>query len=141
MKKSKNTPVYIAAFALFLAGFGFLFYSSFSDGSISVFSVAQARGLPSEQLQAVRLFGTVADYPAPRSAGPRGVSFYLTDENNENLMLFVNFGGIVPDTFKPGVEVFIEGSMQQTPKGDVPHFIAGSLRTKCPSKYEKENRT
>ena len=141
MKKKKNTPVYIAAFALFLAGLGFLFYSGISGGGISVFSVAQARSLPPEQLQAVRLFGTVAEHPAPQHAGPKGVSFYLADEDNETLKLFVNFGGIVPDTFKPGVEVFIEGSMHPAEQGGVPHFSAASLRTKCPSKYEKENRT
>ncbi len=142
MKKKKNTPIYIVAFILFFAGFGYLFYSGIADGGIEVLSVAEARALPSEKLQSVRLFGTVADSPAPRSESGHGVSFYLTDEANRNLTLFVNFAGVVPDTFKPGIEVYIEGSMRATAaQGASPHFAAGSLRTKCPSKYEKENRT
>lgn len=140
MKKRKNTPIYIVALALFVVGFGWLFYSGLSEGSIDVLSVAQARELPAEQLQSVRLFGTVAGSPAPQSAGAQGVSFHLEDETDKKLLVFVSFSGIVPDTFKPGIEVFIEGSMEPAEQGAVPRFIAGTLRTKCPSKYEKENR-
>ena len=141
MRKKKNTPIYIAAFVLFFTGFGYLFYSGIADGGIDVFSVAEARALPPEKLQSVRLFGTVADFPAPQTGNGQGVSFYLTDEGNKNLTLLVRFAGVVPDTFKSGIEVYIEGSMQPgAAQGASPHFAAGTLRTKCPSKYEKENR-
>jgi len=42
----------------------------------------------------------------------------------------------VPDTFKPGAEVIVEGRMEQ---GGA--FNAKTLMTKCPSKYQKENRS
>jgi cytochrome c-type biogenesis protein CcmE len=45
----------------------------------------------------------------------------------------VDYSGAVPDTFKPGVEVIVEGGMQ--PEAGV--FKASTLMTKCPSKYEK----
>ena len=46
----------------------------------------------------------------------------------------VSYRGAVPDTFKPGAEVIVEGGMSDR------HFAARTLMTKCPSKYQKENR-
>ena len=46
----------------------------------------------------------------------------------------VSYRGAVPDTFKPGAEVIVEGGMAG------PQFAARTLMTKCPSKYQKENR-
>ena len=43
--------------------------------------------------------------------------------------------GTVADTFKAGAEVIVEGGLQ--PDG---RFMAKPLMTKCPSKYQKENR-
>jgi cytochrome c-type biogenesis protein CcmE len=45
----------------------------------------------------------------------------------------VDYAGAVPDTFKPGAEVIVEGGMK--PASGI--FKAGTLMTKCPSKYEK----
>jgi len=42
----------------------------------------------------------------------------------------------VPDTFKPGAEVIVEGGFDSASGV----FGANSLMTKCPSKYEKQNR-
>ena len=47
----------------------------------------------------------------------------------------VSYSGAVPDTFKAGAEVIVEGGMG--PEG---RFAAKTLMTKCPSKYQKENR-
>ena len=46
------------------------------------------------------------------------------------------YSGAVPDTFKPGVEVIVEGGLDAS--GGV--FNATTLMTKCPSKYQKQNR-
>jgi cytochrome c-type biogenesis protein CcmE len=63
------------------------------------------------------------------------VVFRLQDKDNPAKVLTVDFRGAVPDTFKPGAEVIVEGGF----KGEV--FHASTLMTKCPSKYEKQNRT
>lgn len=140
MKKKKNsTPIYIVALVLFAAGLGALLFSA-SGGGIEVFSVAQARQMPAEQLHAVRLFGPVAENPAPQRNGVNGLTFFIADEKDARLLIQVHYEGIVPDTFQTGIEVYIEGSMQPGALDGVPVFNAGSLRTKCPSKYEKENR-
>lgn len=61
--------------------------------------------------------------------------FRLRDADQPGLVVWVEYKGVVPDTFKPGAEVIVEGGMGQD------SFLAKSLMTKCPSKYEKENRT
>jgi cytochrome c-type biogenesis protein CcmE len=142
MSKRKNTSIYIVAFIIFFGGLGYLFFSGVSTGGIEVLSVAEARALPQEKLQGVRLFGTVANFPKPELGAGRGAKFYITDENDPQLVLLVDFKGAVPDTFEPGIEVYVEGFMQTQTGQDTPfHFAASTLRTKCPSKYEKENRT
>ena len=50
--------------------------------------------------------------------------------------MFVDYKGVVPDTFKDGAEVIVEGSVLSDGS-----FKARVLMTKCPSKYQKENRT
>ena len=66
--------------------------------------------------------------------GP-GASFLLQDKDDAGLTLPVVYKGAVPDTFKAGAEVIVEGGPQ--PDG---RFMAKTLMTKCPSKYQKENR-
>ena len=64
-----------------------------------------------------------------------GVSFLLEDKDDTGKTLLVVYRGQVPDTFKAGAEVIVEGGM--SPEG---RFKAKTLMTKCPSKYQKENR-
>ena len=47
----------------------------------------------------------------------------------------MRYSGAVPDAFKPGAEVIVEGGMDAGGG-----FTAKVLMTKCPSKYQKENR-
>ena len=51
----------------------------------------------------------------------------------ESQNLEVVYRGLLPDTFKEGAEVVIEGRWDPEAR----HFEAGTLLAKCPSKYEK----
>jgi cytochrome c-type biogenesis protein CcmE len=62
-----------------------------------------------------------------------GVSFLLADTENPDQAIRVAYQGAVPDTFRPGAEVIVEGSSHSTAS-----FTAHTLMTKCPSKYENE---
>lgn len=90
---------------------------------------------PRGQAEGGRLFGTVAEAGLSRSQDGRTVRFKLEDQASPAKTLWVDFEGTVPDTFKAGAEVIVEGGI--APDGD---FRATSLMTKCPSKYQKENR-
>jgi cytochrome c-type biogenesis protein CcmE len=135
MACKKNTGIYVVALLLFLSGVGYLAYSGFAENSVYFLNVAEAKAATPEKLTAARLFGTVAEVGlAPHSSGP-GVDFRLVDKDNANQTIEVSYRGVVPDTFKAGAEVIVEGGMG--PEG---RFKAKTLLTKCPSKYQNENR-
>ena len=133
MNRKKNLPVYIAAFLLFAGGIGYLVYSGLSENSVYFLNVSEARAAEPDKLAQARLFGTVGENG--RSHQGRELAFQLQDKDNPREIISVVYRGILPDTFKPGAEVIVEGGI--TPEG---HFSAKSLMTKCPSKYQTENR-
>lgn len=135
MARKKSTSVYVAAFLLFLGGVGFLVYSGFAENSVYFLNVSEARAATPDRLTAARIFGTVAEQGIEQRSSVAGVVFYLEDKDNAAEVLRVDYRGVVPDTFKAGAEVIVEGGM-----ADNGSFAARILMTKCPSKYQKENR-
>ncbi len=135
MKKKKSTPMYVVALLLFLSGAGYLVYSGLTENSVYFLNVSEALAVESEKLKAARLFGTVAAEDLHRMEQGPGVVFRLVDKDNTSQALVVRYHGAVPDTFKAGAEVIVEGGLNG--EGE---FAAKTLMTKCPSKYQKENR-
>ncbi len=131
--RKKNTAAYIVAFLLFAGGLGYLCYAGFSENSVYFLNVSEARALAPEKLGQARLFGLVE--PAGLRRGGNALSFNLADKDNADLIIPVAYAGMVPDAFKAGAEVIVEGVM-----GSDGCFLARTLMTKCPSKYQKENR-
>ncbi len=136
MAKKSNKSIYLAAAVLFLAGFGWLLFSGLSSDSVYFVNVSEALAVESKGgLKQARLFGTVLEEGLEAKEGGLGAVFTLADKDDTSKTLRVDYTGAVPDTFKPGVEVIVEGRMAQ---GVVPAtFKAATLMTKCPSKYEK----
>ena len=135
MAKKSGKNVYLVALLLFLGGVGYLAYSGFSENSVYFLNVSEALATPSDKLKAARLFGTVAEDGLSRSETGRDVRFRLEDQENKATTLWVEYTGAISDTFKVGAEVIVEGGLR--PDGS---FQAKTLMTKCPSKYQKENR-
>lgn len=131
--KKNNTPIYIAAFVLFTAAIAGLCYAGFNESSVYFLNVSEARALGADKLGRARLFGVVAANGIDRKTGL--LEFNLADKDAETLLMPVSFSGAVPDNFKAGAEIIVEGSLN--PSG---RFMAATLMTKCPSKYQKENR-
>ncbi len=136
MYKRSGKSIYCLAFALFLGGVGYLIYSGLSDDSVYFLNVNEALAKAPTELRSARLFGSVAPVDIVRHQNGFGVSFMLQDKDNIQQALLVEYKGAVPDTFEAGAEVIVEGGL--SPEG---HFQATSLMTKCPSKYQKENRS
>lgn len=134
MARKKSLPVYLTALLLFVGGVGYMAWSGLSENSVYFLNVSEALAMPSDKLQAARLFGTVAGGDITRPDNSLGVRFQLQDAETPETIVWVEYQGVVPDTFKPGAEVIVEGGMGQGA------FQAKSLMTKCPSKYEKQNR-
>lgn len=135
MPKKNSKFIYIFALALFVSGLGYLIYSGLDENSSYFLNVSEALAMPREDLSRARLFGTVSPDGLETPEGALGVGFSLADKDNGSTIR-VDYHGAVPDTFKPGVEVIVEGGVD--PSSGV--FKASSLMTKCPSKYQKENR-
>ncbi len=136
MSTAKNQKwVYLAAILLVGTGVGYLLFSGLSQNSVYFLNVSEALAMPAEKLTQARLFGTVADNGIERDPSSLGVSFFAQDSEQPDKTIRVHFTGAVPDTFKAGVEVILEGSFT----ADTRVFEATTMMTKCPSKYEKND--
>ncbi len=135
MAKKNSTPMYVAALLLFLSGAGYLIYSGLSENSVYFLNVSEALAADSTKLKTARLFGTVAAEDLSKIEDGPGVVFRLVDAADNSKTLMIDYRGAVPDTFKAGAEVIVEGGL--APDGT---FKAKTVMTKCPSKYQKENR-
>lgn len=124
------------ALALLLGALGYLMFAGASQDASYFVTVAEAVGMEKARLGQARLFGVVAEKGLDRQESALGVAFWLADKDDPGRAIRVEYRGAVPDTFKPGAEVIVEGGF----KGVAQVFSAGTLITKCPSKYEKENR-
>ena len=136
MSKKNSKRLYVVALALFLGGVGYLLFSGFSENSVYFLNVSEALATPADKLQSIRLFGTVAADDLTKLDGTAGVKFRLVDKDNPTQTVMVVYRGAVPDTFQPGAEVIVEGGLAAGEET----FKAKTLMTKCPSKYEKQNR-
>ena len=136
MTKSSNQKwVYLTAFACISLGIGYLLFSGLSNNSVYFLNVSEALAMDSAKLSQARLFGNVAKRDLKRSQDAMEISFVLLDKKDPSQSLRIRYRGIIPDTFKPGVEVIVEGGIQ--PEDGV--FVAKTLMTKCPSKYKKKS--
>lgn len=134
MANKKNSKgVYIAALCLLLGGLGWLLFSGLSENSVYFVNVSEALAIEPGKLANARLFGTVDD-DVTGGPGTMHAAFTLMDKDDASRTIRVDYAGAVPDTFKPGVEVIVEGGLD--PASGV--FKAKTLMTKCPSKYKKQ---
>lgn len=129
----RNTLIYFFAFCFFAIGIGWLCYSAFNESRSYFLNVSEAKTTKPENLENARLFGIVSADGINKKLN--SVTFNLLDKDSQTEFIPVSFTGLIPDTFKQGVEIIIEGSI-----GKDGLFYAKSLMTKCPSKYKKENR-
>ncbi len=136
MTAKNSKSLYKMAAALFVIGVGYLLFSGISESSIPFVTVAEATNLPPEKLQAARIFGTVKGEGIAKLEEGSGVKFILEDSADSTQTMQVVYTGTVPDTFTAGAEIYVEGKQE----AETGAFSATTLITKCPSKYQKENR-
>lgn len=132
----KNTRIYCAALILFVAGLGYLIVAGLKSSTSYHLDVAEALVMKNEELQGVRVFGVVSAEGLERAPGTLGARFFLQDQRNPATVMEVAYKGAVPEGFKPGAEIYAEGSCTPGSKA----LQATGLNATCPSKYKKENR-
>lgn len=81
--------------------------------------------------EGVRVSGRVEEGSIKHHQKEMLLTFALTDQKNS---IPVSYKGVVPDTFKYGVDVVVEGKLNSDKT-----FKATTLLAKCPSKYESDS--
>lgn len=151
MRKTSRTT-YLVAFAFFLVGLTGLVASGLYAGGAYFVTVSEALVMTDGAPVNMKLFGVVTTVKTSPPATPENVEaasatpaplpaetsleFALADLDRPGPTIAVRFSGDVPPLFKPGAEVIARGAYD--PRGR--SFTAVELITKCPSKYEKQNR-
>jgi cytochrome c-type biogenesis protein CcmE len=90
-------------------------------------TVSELRACTSCATQTVRVAGVVAADGLTRDNAHQIIHFTVKDDGGT---LPVEYGGVVPDVFKPGIQVVVEGHLTNG------LFKASSLLAKCPSKFQ-----
>ena len=120
------------AIVVVVGAIGFLGFNAFKSASMYYLTPTEllAKGEAAYNDE-VRLSGTVMEGTVKEDAD-NVLRFTVTDD--EGTMIPIVYQGVVPDTFKEGAEVVVEGDL-----GTDGVFDASNLLAKCPSKYEPES--
>lgn len=109
----------------------FLLYASIAGGGTAMVQPSELDGRTSR----VSLAGHVVGSPTGDSYSDGGLRFEVRDiKGGGTERLSVLYTGSVPDQFKPGRDIVVDGQLKNGT------FVAerDSLITKCPSKYAPE---
>ena len=126
-------PKFIVAGLLILGTVAYLMISGFGDTMVYYYTLSELAEKKSDLAGVgVRVHGHVSSGTI-RIDRERSQADFLVMEKKTTHTLPVTYQGIIPDTFKDGAEVVVEGTYQ----ADRHHFQASVLMAKCPSKYEE----
>ncbi len=110
----------------------FLLYTSIAGGGTPMIQPSELQG----RTEVVSLAGHVVGTPTG-NAYAGGLRFQLRDiRGGAREKVTVLYRGSVPDLFRPGRDVVVDGRLRNGTFVAVP----GSLITKCPSKYAPDSK-
>ena len=127
VKKRKNRIIIISLVTLLV--FGYLIYTGVRDTMTYYLTVSEVLAKPLETPEeVVRVGGNVSADSVKWDQKDLRLYFVMSDEKAS---MNIDYRGVIPDSFKPGKEVVIEGIYRGDGK-----FIATTIMPKCASKYE-----
>ena len=120
-------PKFIIGAVIILIAMGALGYQSFVSSATYYYTVSEfAEQQSSFADKNVRVAGNVTDGTIEKQGNI--LKFTMSDGLKD---LTVVYQGVVPDTFKAGIEAVVQGKLNSDGI-----FEASELMAKCPSKYE-----
>lgn len=126
-------PKFIVAGLLMVGAVSYLMVSGIGDTMVYYYTLSELKEKKSELAGVgLRIHGHVSSGTIRIDRERSQVDFLVMEKKTPNT-LPVTYQGIIPDTFKDGAEVVVEG----TYLADRHHFQATVLMAKCPSKYEE----
>lgn len=125
----KYKPIIISVIILVITGY--LIYTGIRDTMTYYLTVPEVLAKqPGQLTETQKVEGIITPGSVQWDPKTLNLSFELADKT-ASTNLTVHYRGVVPDSFKPGSELIIEGAYQ----GDG-LFLATTLMPKCASKYE-----
>ena len=109
----------------------FLLYTSIAGGSQASVRPSSLAGHTGK----VSLTGKVVGKVRGDAHSPEGLRFALRDVQGPSRAVPVVFRGTVPDLFRSGRDVVVDGQLRSGV------FVADNLVTKCPSKYQAKDQS
>ncbi len=106
----------------------YLVYANTRADAVYYLTVSELKSCTTCASQSVRVAGVVQAGSIIHDDQKQQISFVIADSGNR---LPVVYSGIVPDIFRPGITVVVEG--HYTDQGP---FQAQTLLAKCPSKFQ-----
>jgi cytochrome c-type biogenesis protein CcmE len=128
MQGSRVSKILIGV-AVVAAALAYLIFTASRSNLVYYYEIDEAKAAVGVNQQ-VRLSGDVVDGSIRRSRTDSRIVFEIEDAAKENRVP-VTYAGVVPDIFKPGIQVVVEGRFD---RGGT--FEADRLTAKCPSKYQ-----
>ncbi len=133
-RRRKRLPLsFILGGLAILGAVIYLVYANTQASAVYYFTVSELKSCTICTSQSVRVAGFVQAGSIVHDDQKQQVSFVIADGGQS---LPVVYSGIVPDIFRPGIQVVVEGHYT----GHGP-FQAQTLLAKCPSKFQSATPT
>lgn len=127
----KGKETLILSIVIVVSALGFLIYTGLSDNMVYYYHVdeymTKAISLGDER---VKVNGKVSDGTIEKNQ----LDYQFVIHGSARNRLHVAYHGVVPDTFKNGSDVVVEGTYDRNSHV----FQATTLMAKCPTKYEPQ---
>ena len=128
-RRRKRLPIsFILGGLAILGAVIYLIYANTQANAAYYLTVSELKSCTTCAAQSVRVAGVVQAGSVVNNEQNQQISFVIADSGQS---LPVVYSGIVPDIFRPGVTVVVEGHYTGTGP-----FQAQTLLTKCPSKFQ-----
>jgi len=128
-RRRRKLPVpFILGGLAILGAVIYLVYANTQATAVYYFTVSELKNCSICSSQSVRVAGNVQAGSIVRNDQQQQIRFVISDGGHS---LPVVYSGIVPDIFRPGITVVVEG--HYTGQGS---FQAQTLLAKCPSKFQ-----
>ena len=133
-RSRKRLPLsFILGGLVILGAVIYLVYANTQANAVYYMTVNELRSCTTCTTQSVRVAGVVQAGSVVRNDAKQLINFVITDSGQS---LAVIYSGIVPDIFRPGIQVVVEG--HYTGQGP---FQAQTLLAKCQSKFQAATPT
>jgi cytochrome c-type biogenesis protein CcmE len=128
-RRRKRLPIsFILGGLAILGAVIYLIYANTQANAAYYLTVSELKSCTTCAAQSIRVAGVVQAGSVVNNEQNQQISFVIADSGQS---LPVVYSGIVPDIFRPGITVVVEGHYTGTGP-----FQAQTLLTKCPSRFQ-----